>query len=702
MQISVKYLMKGEYFIMNKPLVSIIIPVYNSQNTIKQNLDSLLNQTYKNIEIICVDDGSTDNSLNILKEYSIVDNRIHIFQQNNLFAGAARNNGLTHAKGEFVLFLDADDFFEPQLVEKCVSKALNTKADIVLFGARKYDENTSQFIDAHYLLRYELLRKTPVFNRKSYSDILFFCTTPCPWTKFYRKDFIIKNRLEFQNLPNSNDLYFTFLSLCVADKITYIPEILVNYRIGQSSNTQSQKVKNPTCFITAFDTLYKELNARGLYSDVEKTYIDAFLSSCVYNINTTPDKAKDIYLALSEYPLNERGFLNHPIEYYRNKEDYITVSSIPFILSCEKELNKNNNSLVPQLIVGGSVLPPISISVIIPVYNVELYIEECVNSIITQTIEENIEIICVNDGSTDRSLDILKKLSAIDSRITIINQENSGLSVARNTGVQFANGEYIYFLDGDDYIEQNALSVLYNRLKKDNLDVLFFDGSSFSDIYSQNDLEKYKYYYLRKNKYEKVYTGEEIMSCMLRNGDYKTSACLQIIRKDHFIANNLWFIKGILHEDNYFTFKSTLTAKRVGHTSEILFHRRIRPQSIMTSKISYRNVYGYFITHIMMNFFIAEHFIDRNVPDHICGLASQMLENSREKYSSLSDSEKRFYKGLSNPNKMLFEKYICDFHKKNFFQKQANIKKLNYYVKSRYYKLKKRILNSIKKVSIKK
>ena len=115
-----------------------------------------------------------------------------------------------------------------------------------------------------------------------------------------------------------------------------------------------------------------------------------------------------------------------------------------------------------------------AVSVIIPIYNTGKYLKQCMDSIINQSLK-GIEIICVNDGSTDNSLDILKEYS----NIKIINQKNQGLSIARNTGLKYANGEYIYFCDSDDFLQLDALENLYLFAKHNNLDVLYFDGIAF-------------------------------------------------------------------------------------------------------------------------------------------------------------------------------------------------------------------------------
>ncbi len=125
--------------------VSVIIPVYNVEPYLKQCMDSVVGQTLKDIEIICVDDGSTDGSLDILKEYATEDSRIQIIEQKNAGAGAARNNGMRHATGKYLSFLDSDDFFEPRMLEKAYDLAEKDQADFVAYKSDQYHTEKKQF-----------------------------------------------------------------------------------------------------------------------------------------------------------------------------------------------------------------------------------------------------------------------------------------------------------------------------------------------------------------------------------------------------------------------------------------------------------------------------------------------------------------------------------------------------------------------------
>lgn len=232
----------------------------------------------------------------------------------------------------------------------------------------------------------------------------------------------------------------------------------------------------------------------------------------------------------------------------------------------------------------------IKVSVIIPVYNTEKYIRDAVESIIKQTLKE-LEIIIINDGSTDNSLQIIEELSNIDNRIFMYSQSNLGLSMARNAGILRAQGKYIYFMDSDDILEKDAMELCFNKCEEQQLDFVFFDALSFyeDDIKNAPTLN-----YQRTDKLEDIiYTGNDALKIQLLNKVYTPSACLNFVNKKFLDNHHLQFFPGIVHEDQLFTTLLYLQAKRTACIHRSFFHRRIRANSIMTCKFSLRNIKGY-------------------------------------------------------------------------------------------------------------
>ena len=233
---------------------------------------------------------------------------------------------------------------------------------------------------------------------------------------------------------------------------------------------------------------------------------------------------------------------------------------------------------------------PIDNSVVIPVYNTEKYVREAVESIMNQTLRE-LEIIIINDGSTDNSLQVAEELAAADSRIQVYSQTNRGLSMARNAGITHAHGRYIYFMDSDDLLEKDAMELCYSKCEEKELDFVFFDAQSFfeEDIRNAPALN-----YQRTDKLEdKVYTGPEAINIQLQHKTYTPSACLNVIRTAFLEERQLLFYPDIVHEDQLFTTLLYLQTRRTSCIQRSFFHRRIRKNSIMTCDFSLQNLKGY-------------------------------------------------------------------------------------------------------------
>lgn len=234
----------------------------------------------------------------------------------------------------------------------------------------------------------------------------------------------------------------------------------------------------------------------------------------------------------------------------------------------------------------------IKVSIVIPVYNTEKYVRAAVESIMSQSLKE-LEIIIINDGSTDGSLGIAEELKNADKRIHIYSHCNQGPSKARNTGILHSHGKYIYFMDSDDLLEKDALELCYQKCEEEKLDFVFFDACCF---YDQNITNIPSLVYDHTKKLEnKIYTGNEALKIQLKNRTYTPSPCLSFIRRSFLMKYQLFFYYGIVHEDQLFTTLLYLQAQRVACIKRTFFHRRLRKDSIMTRKFAYKNIYGYLV-----------------------------------------------------------------------------------------------------------
>lgn len=281
------------------PLVSVILPVYNSAKFLTKCLDSLLAQTLKEIEIICVDDGSVDNSKAILESYQKKDARIRVLSQPNLGAGVARNNGLQYARGQYLSFLDSDDFFEPSMLEFAAQAAESNTADIVVFGVNLFDESKQKIVKDSWVIKEYQLPKVNPFSSKNAGTTFFTCVHTCAWNKLFRASFIRRYNLTFQNTQNTNDLYFVCMSMALAEKIYYISEVLMTYRINvnTSLSQSNSRSRHPDDAHEAFLHLKNNLVKYGKYAQLRKAYINLCLSVYYYNSKKLNGSSKFYYVA---------------------------------------------------------------------------------------------------------------------------------------------------------------------------------------------------------------------------------------------------------------------------------------------------------------------------------------------------------------------------------------------------------------------
>lgn len=275
------------------------------------------------------------------------------------------------------------------------------------------------------------------------------------------------------------------------------------------------------------------------------------------------------------------------------------------------------------------------VSIIIPMYNVEAYLEECLESVVNQTLK-SIEVILIDDGSIDDTANIAQKYKEKYNFIKTIHQQNKGQGAARNVGIEQALGEYIYFLDSDDYIEIDTMEKLYGTANEERLDLILFDGISFSNDYQIDETQKLRY--KKKNKYPLIKNGTNVFIELIRNKDYSCSPCLLFINKTILINNNIRFLEGIIQEDELFTYILLKTTLKVKCINKTYFHRRFRMNSTTTTLNFEKKFNGYYKVSIEMGKIIYEEKFRVFNEDY--KYLEQMLSNTIYYYSQLNKKEK--------------------------------------------------------------
>lgn len=275
--------------------ISVIIPVYNVAEHLRKCLDSCLNQTLKEIEFICVNDGSTDNSLDILNEYALRDSRVIVVTQENLKQGAARNTGIKLAKGEYIGFVDSDDYIDYDYFDKLYSAAKKFDADIAVASIIKHRKNYCK-----YNVKYnsekvaeELQKKIKLCEDRKHR---FFYA----WNKIYRKELIIENDIKFPEGRIYEDVIFAMKAIYYANKVVSVPETKYHYIMHSNSTLRKsdgdgEKKKAHILARTELIDFAKEHNVK---LPERLNYIDSYWKTPFFKIYTGSYKMKVVFLGL--------------------------------------------------------------------------------------------------------------------------------------------------------------------------------------------------------------------------------------------------------------------------------------------------------------------------------------------------------------------------------------------------------------------
>lgn len=250
------------------PEVSIIMPVYNSEKYLEETIRSIRRQTMKNFEVICIDDGSDDRSLEILHQAAKADRRFKVVAQENRGAGAARNAGLKQAKGRYLAFIDSDDLYDSIFLEKMLSQSERLDADIAVCRyVRFFNEFNTEDLPGNDI-DMSLLPGKEVFSPKDIRKDFFQIFIPVVWNKLFKREFIERKKIRFQEIRNSNDTYFVYCALLESGSITTIDKRLVRYRMRKDSLVRTRRAA-PECYLLAQQALKEKVESMGLMNDEE-------------------------------------------------------------------------------------------------------------------------------------------------------------------------------------------------------------------------------------------------------------------------------------------------------------------------------------------------------------------------------------------------------------------------------------------------
>lgn len=581
---------EGEKPIMEKQqyAVSIIVPTYNVENYLEECMDSIIGQSLRNIEIICVDDGSTDQSGLILERYAKMDSRVKVYHNSNGGYGKAMNFGLSKSTGEFIGIVEPDDYVTSDMFEKLYVAAKENLVTFVKSNFKRfYGEKGNRIFD-------EVLfsENKDYYNRvilpKDDPTVLF--GTMNIWTGIYRREFLVKNAIRFNETPGASfqDNGFWFQTMTLAENMYVLDDFLYMNR-RDNPNSSVKGTEKAFCVLEEFAFIENFLNN---HLDIRSIFIDYFVKCKLigyigaYNRSSTSQKvlfilkaSEDLYrhFDAGEVKKNLYGpmqwkrlnlIISDPIQFFlediseggsgynkRLTETYEKIAIAKNKLNILEQIGADSIIQINEI----QIKEP-KVSIVVPAYNAEQYIDECIESILSQTLED-IEVICVDDGSTDGTFDKLLEWRKRDKRIKIVCQANRGSGFARNQAMKVAVGQYIMFMDADDWYPSNSIiEVLYSIAKERDM---FIVGGGIRAYKNGGMCDIMDYY---------TFPKEGVISFSDYQFDYGYTRFIYNLR---FLRDNkIEFPNYIRYQDPIFFVKALSTAKYFYAIEEIVYAYR--------------------------------------------------------------------------------------------------------------------------------
>lgn len=310
---------------MNCPIISVIMPVYNAEAYLSETIRSIQDQTFSDFEVICVNDGSTDGSVSIIEQTAAQDTRFRLLHQPNGGAGVARNHGFRFARGEYAIFLDSDDLFSPQLLEKLYKAITENQADIAACNFSKMwaDGTETQHKGVHTEW---IPRGAKVFNYLDCPDYILRVINPTPWNKLYRSAFIRDKELKYEPLTSTNDITFAALSVAAAERVTYIEDSLVRYRAsrpGSISSGKHKKLNNARLAVESTARQARELPHSDVIENAVLSFVvDNFITALKGHIKDFSDPDAANFYRMVHETFNRPEYANISAKTLHNEKQY--------------------------------------------------------------------------------------------------------------------------------------------------------------------------------------------------------------------------------------------------------------------------------------------------------------------------------------------------------------------------------------------
>lgn len=458
--------------------ITVIIPIYNTEKYIKNCLDSLVQvQIFTDCEIILIDDGSSDRSAEIAQEFVNKYKNIIIYHYKNSGLSAARNRGLEHATGKYIFFLDSDDLLTPDYLYNLYQQAEQANCEIVFAG---FSRVTEKGTDISQVTR-PVLAHRQVMTGCKYLHLRMNLGDwhNEVWCALYLKEFLDKNGQKFdEKIRLYEDILFTNTILLCAERVCSIPLYGYLYRSHPESLVQGGVKERD---IMAGIQVLKQFSAIWIRLEREKQQVLGrvvfeHISMILYYIGQIGSRQKESYYQALQTPEVFR-ILRAGICTPKEAVKYLIfrwTMKAYYILVRKKEVRE---------------AAPL-ISVIVPIYNAGSSMEPCLRSIAGQSYS-NIEVLLIDDGSTDNSPAVCRRFVQSDPRFRLFRQDNQGVSAARNAGLNQVHGSYLLFIDSDDTIRTDYIITLWQALQRDHTDMVVCDYRQDCTLTDEKDMEHY-------------------------------------------------------------------------------------------------------------------------------------------------------------------------------------------------------------------
>lgn len=319
------------------PKISVVMPVYNSGIYLSETIQSLQNQTFEDFEVIFIEDASADNSADLLMEFCVSDSRFHLIK-NEVRLGAAnsRNKGLLKARGDYLIFLDSDDVFFRDMLSEAYTECISEEADMVIFGY-----NTEKFTSQDPTEKHTLM--TTAFRREvlPYDEVknYIYMINPVPWNKLVRREFIMNNGIVFQDIPNNNDVFYSFAAMFCANRLVISDKVLLTHKRNRAGSLTSGRMQKENHMLKAYQEVYRFIQDRRLGQATMQKFIAYVIEQSV-SLVLNP-----------EYSMEVRGQLLKQM-----KEKYQSEMDITLLEHEELSLRgiyfvqyMNNNAVEPNI-----------------------------------------------------------------------------------------------------------------------------------------------------------------------------------------------------------------------------------------------------------------------------------------------------------------------------------------------------------------